>query len=518
MLGKGIGHRFEGREDKKMTISSFPISFVDMAGSVLMIILSSLCLNPVNRLKNNDPNNVIWTYLLWVCYGLVLFAVSRSAGHILKQILILSGHDSVWKIINPFSGAVNTFMLVIVASITLFFERIWKIYQQISIDKQAISSAHKELLYLNQNLEQLVGQRTEALAQSEQKYRRIFEVSKDMILVTGKDGVMLELNPEGYEMLGLNRAARLGGKKINDFFSDEKDWERIEKILEENGFIENIELELKRADGSRMGSLVSGSLDDGRSGQEETIHFLVKDIEQRRLMEKQIAQADKLASIGQLSAGIAHEINNPLGVILGYSQLLLRNEKSETDRYNDLKTIEKHVKNCKSIVEDLLNFARSSKPEIKTTRINEAADDVLNFVLHHSKPDEIEIIRKYDEKAPLMLLDEKKIKQVLINLLMNAVHAVGKKGSISLSTEYNRQGNEVAVKVADTGHGIEKKNLTRIFDPFFTTKPTGEGTGLGLSVSYGIVKSHGGEIKVESEPGKGTVFTVLLPVVSPEIK
>ena len=499
-----------------MTISSFPIWFFDITGSVLMIILSFLCLGPVNTLKTRDPNNVIWTYLLWVCYGFALFAVSRSVGHILKQILIMAGHEAVWELIKPFSGAINTFTLVIVASVTLFFERIWKIYQQISKDKQAISSAHKELIYLNQNLERIVEQRTEALALSEQKYRRIFEVSKDMILVTGKDGIILELNPEGYAMLGLKRVDNLNGKRFKDFFSEEKEWERVEKMLAINGFVTNVEIELKRSDGARMGSLVSGSFDFGLPGQEETIHFLVKDIEQRRLMEKQMAQADKLASIGQLSAGIAHEINNPLGVILGYTQLLLRNEITETDRYSDLKTIEKHVKNCKSIVEDLLNFARSSKSEIKTTRINEAADDVLNFILHHSKLDGIDIIRNYDEGVPPMLLDEKKIRQVLINLLMNAGHAVGRKGSISLSTEYIMQDNKVAIKVADTGYGIEKKNLPRIFDPFFTTKPTGEGTGLGLSVSYGIVKSHGGEILVESEPGEKTLFTVLLPVVPPE--
>jgi len=336
-----------------------------------------------------------------------------------------------------------------------------------------------------------------------------------MIVVTGKNGLMQELNPEGYEMLGFKRNENLNGKRFKDFFSEETDWERIEKMLEYKGFITNIEIELKRADGARMGSLVSGSFDSGPTGQKETIHFLVKDIEQRRLMEKQMAQADKLASIGQLSAGIAHEINNPLGVIQGYTQLLLRNEITETDRYNDLKTIEKHVKNCKSIVDDLLNFARSSKPEIKTIHINEAAEDVLSFILHHSKLDGIDIIRNYDEDSPPMLLDEKKIKQVLINLLMNAGHAVRKKGIISLSTKYIEQDNKVAIIVADTGYGIEKKNLTRIFDPFFTTKPTGEGTGLGLSVSYGIVKSHGGEILVESEPGKGSQFTVLLPVVSP---
>lgn len=499
-----------------MTITNLPIWIVDVAGSAAMIVLSLMCLRQAVKLKRQDQSNVIWTYLAWVCYALCLFAFSRGAGHILKQVLVMAGKVNIWEAIRPVSGSINTLSFIVVSSVTLFFQRTWIIYRDIQNDKRTLQSLSDKLLFLNRHLEHLVEERSKEVAISERKYRRIFEVSKDMILVTGKDGIILELNPEGYTMFGLKSADGLNGKRFKNFFSDEKDWERINKTLEINGFITNVELELKRSDGSRMGSLISGSVDAGLPGQEDAIHFLVKDIEQRRLMEKQMAQADKLASIGQLSSGIAHEINNPLGVILGYTQLLLRNEMAGTDRYNDLKTIEKHVKNCKSIVEDLLNFARSSKPEIKTTRINEAADDVLNFILHHSKLDGIEIIRNYDEKVPLMMLDEKKIRQVLINLLMNAGHAVGKKGSISLSTKYIEHDNKVAITVADTGYGIEKKNLPRIFDPFFTTKPTGEGTGLGLSVSYGIVKSHGGEILIESEPGKRTLFMVLLPVVLPE--
>ncbi|MGD2151085.1 MAG: ATP-binding protein, partial [Desulfobacterales bacterium] len=112
------------------------------------------------------------------------------------------------------------------------------------------------------------------------------------------------------------------------------------------------------------------------------------------------------------------------------------------------------------------------------------------------------------------LLDEKKIKQALMNLIMNAKHAVGESGVIRLSTEYSRSTKQVSIKIADTGYGIEKKNISRIFDPFFTTKPTGEGTGLGLSVSYGIIKNHGGNIFVESEPGKGTIVTVVLTAAS----
>jgi len=141
-------------------------------------------------------------------------------------------------------------------------------------------------------------------------------------------------------------------------------------------------------------------------------------------------------------------------------------------------------------------------------------DEVLNFIQHHSELSNIEIEKNYDTNIPPLLLDEKKIKQVLMNLIMNAKHAVGKAGAIRLSTAYNRSARQVTIKIADTGCGIEKKNISHIFDPFFTTKQTGEGTGLGLSVSYGIIKNHGGNISVESEPGKGATFTVVLTAAS----
>jgi signal transduction histidine kinase len=383
-----------------MKFSGWLIQVTDVAGSVLMIIFSFLCLRLAYRLKKREPNNLIWTYLLWVCYGLAGFAVSRSAGHILRQVLLMSGNFQKWEHVQPFSGAVNTFMLTVVASVTLFFERIWKIYQEILKDRQALQSAHEKLVYMNQNLEHLVAERTQALA----------------------------------------------------------------------------------------------------------------------LSEKQVARAEKLASVGQLSAGIAHEINNPLGIILGYTQLLLRNEAPETERHADLKVIEKHVRNCKNIVESLLNFARMSKPEKEIVHICEVIDDVLNFIRHQSESDHITLKREYEPDIPPVLLDEKKIKQVVVNLVMNAKHAVGTQGTITLSAKHDAVSGQIVIKVKDTGCGIEEKNLSRIFDPFFTTKPTGQGTGLGLSVSYGIVRNHGGDIFAESEPGRGAVFTVVLPVIFPDEK
>ena len=496
-----------------MTFSAVPILLVDLVGAVLMIVISFLCLAMAARLRRRAPDEILWTYLWWLCLGLVGFALSRSAGHILRQGLILSGHRSVWQIISPYSGAFNTLMFAVVASVTLYFERVWAAYQQILGDKQEIQAASRELVYLNQNLEALVAERTDALSRSEHKYRRIFELSRDMVVVTTPEGRILDLNPAGYHTFGGTDGARPMpvGDRVQRLLADPQDWESIRRAIDASGFISNAEVLLVRPDGSHRMALISGSLDRSVSGT-DTVHLLIKDIEQRRQMEKQMAQTDKLASIGEFSAGIAHEINNPLGVILGYTQLLLRREEAGSQRFGDLKTIEKHVRNCKTIVEDLLNFARSSSPLKERIDIHAVIDDVVQFIGQHTRQEKVHIERHYDDGVPALLLDEKKIRQVMINLIMNARHAVGLQGTIRIETALTADCRAVQVRVVDDGCGIEKKNLNRIFDPFFTTKPTGEGTGLGLSVSYGIVRNHGGDIAVESFPGEGSAFIITLPV------
>jgi PAS domain S-box-containing protein len=498
-----------------LTTTFLPILTIDLFGSILMIVFSFLSLRLVFRIRRQDKNNIIWTYLLAICIGLTCFAVSRSAGHILKNILLLSGHKSFWVDIRPFSGAINTFMFIFVGAITLFFERVWKVYQLILKDRQALKSAHEELLFLNQNLERLVQERTTALSLSERKYRQIFEVSKDMILVTKQNGSIVNLNPSGYELLEINHETTVTENRyIQDFLMNGQDWHTIISTIQAEGSISSVELSLKTVSGSEIQTLFSGSFAKGSVKEEDTIHFLIKDIGQRKMMEEQMAQADKLASIGELSSGIAHEINNPLGVILGYTQLLLRNESGQSSRRSDLKTIEKHVKNCKAIVEDLLSFARTSETKMERVDIHRVIDDVLTFIGHHANLDQIHIEKTYDLSEKLILLDEKKIEQVLINLIVNGIHAIGKKGMIHISTDWNKEPGRLLIKVSDDGCGIDKGDLSKIFDPFFTTKSTGKGTGLGLSVSYGIVKNHGGDIFVESFSGKGATFTVAIPVIA----
>ncbi len=495
-----------------MITSSWPIVIVDVGGSLLMIVVSFLCIGLARRLRRLDPQNVIWTYLFWLCIGLAGFAVSRSVGHIIKQALVIADHKEIWADIRPFSGAINTFMFVFLASVTLFFERVWKIYEQIAADKAALQSAHAELLNLNQNLEHIVSERSRALAVSERQYRRIFEVSRDMIAVVDSGGLIRDVNPAGCRMLGFDDAAETPkGERFQTFFERPAEWDELLAAILKQGFVLNSEAVLRRRNGAGMHALISASLDGESQGGDYSIHLQVRDIQERHQMQEQMAQADRLASIGQLSSGVAHEINNPLGVILGYTQLMLRSEPRDSERFKDLKTIEKHVRHCKSIVEDLLNFARRAEPKKEKVDIHRTIEDVLGFIRQNAGSNRVVFRTDFDRRIPPVVLDEKKIKQVLINLLMNARHAVGAQGTIRVSTAWQAPDGRLEIIVADDGYGIEEKHLKHIFDPFFTTKTTGEGTGLGLSLSYGIVKKHGGEIRVASRPGEGSTFTVVLP-------
>jgi two-component system, NtrC family, sensor kinase len=490
-------------------LTILPIWAVDVGGAVMMIVLSFLSVRYAILLRARDPQNIVWSYLFWMSMALALFAVSRSLGHIAKQILIITGNAQSWERLRPYSGAINSIAFTVVGGLTLFFERTWTIYQGMVRDRRALQHAHQELLYLNQNLESLVQERTAALANSEQRYWRIFQASRDMILSTDPQGSILDLNPAGLKMLGLVAGELTEHCRFPQFLSNPAQWHAILDQILQQGFVASTELDLKVADGKLRRVLLSGTQEVGGDG---NIHFVVKDIEQQHVMREQMAQTDKLASIGELSAGLAHEINNPLGIILGYTQLMLRQEHDDSQRRDDLKTVERHVRHCKSIVEDLLNFARTSKPKKELLDIHVIVDDVLHFIQQHSHVDGIRIETLYDQRIGALLLDEKKIKQVLINLLMNAKYAMEGGGMITIHTGLSACGRRVLIGIQDTGSGIEKKDLARIFDPFFTTKPTGEGTGLGLSVSYGIIKNHGGDITVESRVGQGTTFTIVLPV------
>lgn len=240
--------------------------------------------------------------------------------------------------------------------------------------------------------------------------------------------------------------------------------------------------------------------------------YLKKSEEEKNDMEERVRQADKLASIGQLAAGVAHEINNPLSLILGYTKMLRKECSSGGQTKEDLDMVYSNARLCKKIVEDLLNFSRQTKVNLLPTNLNASIETTAASLEETFKRGGISIIRDYDPSLPPMPADEDKMKRIFTNILMNSFQAMNPGGSITVKTEYDKEGNGIRIIFSDTGTGIPEEILHKIFEPFFTTKPPGQGTGLGLAVSYGMVREHKGEISVKSEEGSGTSFTLWFPI------
>ncbi len=237
-----------------------------------------------------------------------------------------------------------------------------------------------------------------------------------------------------------------------------------------------------------------------------------KDITLERQVENRIQQTERMAAMGQLAAGVAHEINNPMGIILCYTDLIRKQLQEAPEITKDLDIIEKQAGNCQRIVSDLLNFSRGSQTAPQQADINEAVLDVVKMVEQQFRKQGTEIENQLSKDLPQISLDVDRIKQVFLNLLMNAHQAMeGKGGRVIVGSKFNASKNTVTITIGDTGSGVPPEIAERIFDPFFSSKETGEGTGLGLSVSYGIVKEHGGDIRMSSEPDKWTEFTITLP-------
>ncbi len=257
---------------------------------------------------------------------------------------------------------------------------------------------------------------------------------------------------------------------------------------------------------------------DGRA-QEIASVGIFTDLRPRIMMEKklqethlQLVSSEKMASLGKLAAGIAHEINNPLGGILIYSSLMMEDLPEDDSKRGDLSRIVQEAGRCKEIVKSLLEFARQTEPKMEPTDINRAINDGLFFLVNQALFHNIQIVKKLDSFLPFVRGNASQLKQVFMNIIVNAAEAMHGNGTLTIITFPSPDRKTVLVEFTDTGEGIPEENLNRIFDPFFTTKEVGKGTGLGLATSYGIVEDHGGKISVRSRVGEGTTFTIELPI------
>ncbi|HEY0304544.1 MAG TPA: ATP-binding protein [Longimicrobiales bacterium] len=259
------------------------------------------------------------------------------------------------------------------------------------------------------------------------------------------------------------------------------------------------------------------SLRQMRFDLEEWGRTLENKVEQRTnelvSMQARVAQSERLASVGMLAAGVAHEINNPLGGILALTSLTLEDTPDSDVRRENLAEVVRQTERCRDIVKGLLEFSRQSRAGTEEVDVNEGVRETLALVGNQSLFFNVDVVLNLTPDLPPIMADRSQMQQVFMNLFVNAAQAMHERGRVTVTTSYCKRDGHVEVTVADTGRGIDQEHIARIFDPFFTTKESGHGTGLGLSIAYGIVARHGGTITVDSTVGAGTTFTMRFPAV-----
>ncbi len=362
----------------------------------------------------------------------------------------------------------------------------------------------------------------EILRESEKRYRLLAENATDVIwTVKINDPTQLTyISPSVNRLLGYTVDEAME-KKMKEVFTPASFEIALKALAEELVFIKNepsrsrtLEVELIHKDGSIVPVEINCSFIHDNGRQPIDILIIARDISERKQMEEQLIMTDRLATIGELTSGIAHELNNPLTGIIGLSELLMDEDIPEAIK-DQLDIIYNEAQRAAEITKNLLTFARKHSPIKQVNQINNIIEDVLKLRSYEQKHKNIYVRTDFDTELPEIMVDYFQMQQVFLNIVINAECAMldaHNKGKLRITTK--RLNNHITASFTDDGLGISKENINQIFNPFFTTKEVGKGTGLGLSICHGIVTEHGGNIYVRSEPGKGAIFIVELPINS----
>ncbi len=355
-------------------------------------------------------------------------------------------------------------------------------------------------------------QRAKELARLKEFNENIIESINVGVMVINLHGRITNWNGALEEIYGLKREQAIG-RRITEVFQPEmlralrelmarSEWQRGEPV--------NVyKFRAHSADGRDLTLNISLAALQTKTSEVEGKLIAIEDVTERVSLEEQMQQTDKLSSIGLLAAGVAHEVNTPLAGISSYSQMLMQQIPETDPRHQLLEKIHRQTSRASSIVNNLLNFSRVSDSRYVPVDINRVIDDTIQLLEAQFRNTEIEVVRRYADDLPLAPGDAPKLQQVLMNMILNGRDAMPQGGRMEISTAAGD--DSVVISIRDTGVGIAPQHLAKIYDPFFTTKQIGKGTGLGLAVSYGIIRDHGGHIDVESKLGEGTLFRITLP-------
>jgi two-component system NtrC family sensor kinase len=360
------------------------------------------------------------------------------------------------------------------------------------------------------------------LREANEFFMNLIESSVDGIIAADMKGNIFIFNKGAEALTGYTAEEVIGKIHITQIYPEGVAKDIMKKLRSPEygglGKFAPSQLNVVNKDGEEIPIQLSATLIYDGEGKEAASVGIFTDLRPRIKIERklqdthlQLVSSEKMASLGKLAAGIAHEINNPLGGILIYASLMAEDLPEDDTKRGDLARIVQEASRCKDIVKSLLEFARQTEPKMEPTDINRAITDGLFFLENQALFHNIKIVKQLDPFLPFIRGNASQLKQVLINIIVNAAEAMHGNGTLTITSYPSPDRKSIILEFADTGEGIPEENLTRIFDPFFTTKEIGKGTGLGLATSYGIVEDHGGRISVESKVGEGTTFTIDLP-------
>ncbi|MFC2149084.1 nitrogen regulation protein NR(II) [Candidatus Auribacterota bacterium] len=345
----------------------------------------------------------------------------------------------------------------------------------------------------------------------------IVNASADGIISLDMSGKILSWNLGAAAIFGYSPNEMIG-KSFDVLFGENVFVSNLKNLLDQRGVIKNYELEVTCKDKGKVKANLSFSLLRGIDGQGIGISIIVKDVTEKKLLEEKMQQSEKLIAIGQLAAGVAHEIFTPLNVISGNAEYILMGLDKSDSRVRELQTIICETDRIDRLIKRLMDFAKPQDLVLRKVDINRAVADVLDFARAHFLKSSITVETDLGRDLPEIMADESQLELALLNISINAWEAMPSGGKLLISTSLwvsdLDQKEYVRVKLTDTGFGIENEDLKRIFDPFFSTKDVGKGTGLGLTISYRVIEDHHGTIEVESNVNIGTTVKVTLPVRS----
>jgi PAS domain S-box-containing protein len=421
------------------------------------------------------------------------------------EVIIITGHGDMDMAVECLRKQASNFVTKPIG------EELLSLTLKKSLEKLALK---KKLRQYTTNLETLVREANVELERAYQFRENIIENSPDAMICIRKGGEIIIFNSAAARLLGYKKTEVIGKMNILNIYPPGVAKQIMRDLRSGDfggqGILQKREMELVDRFGNAIPVFISAAILYENMAETGSVGVFT-DLRERKELEKQLLRSEKLSSLGKLSAGIAHEINQPLTGVLTFAHLLRDKFQQDTETAQDLDVIIRETTRIKGIVQGILEFARESTVQKKPASLHWIIDQALQMIMHEERFRGIELTREYSSSVPEIMVDKNLMQQVFMNIIVNAVDAMKETGKLTIRSRVD--GDWIETEIADTGPGISGDILDKIFDPFFTTKDSSEGMGmgLGLAMSYGIVKSHGGELLARSLPGEGAVFTVRLP-------